>query len=144
VPANGATTIALTAKRYDRIVEINSLVNSTIRARTDLDHWGVLDRWDLAEDGTGDCEDYQLLKRKMLVQAGFPRRAMSMAVVLDFEGNGHAVLILHTTKGDIILDNLYQAPIGWRESGYLFVKREGRDGREWLDLLEQRGRFSGV
>ena len=36
---------------------------------TDKAHWGVVDRWDFPDDGYGDCEDYQLLKRKLLPSA---------------------------------------------------------------------------
>jgi predicted transglutaminase-like cysteine proteinase len=39
-------------------------------------------RGNLAEDGFGDCEDYQLLKRHLLAEAGLPRRAMRMTVVV--------------------------------------------------------------
>jgi predicted transglutaminase-like cysteine proteinase len=41
-----------------------------IRPLTDQEHWGIEDRWDYPDDGYGDCEDYQLLKRKLLASAG--------------------------------------------------------------------------
>ena len=66
---------------------------------------GVPDRWDLAEDGQGDCEDFQLLKRRLLAEAGLPRRAMRMTVVVDDKGEGHAVLMIRTAQGDFVLDN---------------------------------------
>src|SRR5690349_19781501 len=75
-------TIALTARTWQTIVAVNRKVNATIDAITDQDHWGVPDRWDLAEDGLGDCEDFQLVKRKVLAEAGLPRRAMRMTVVI--------------------------------------------------------------
>ena len=40
---------------------------------TDMDHWGVVERWNYPDDGYGDCEDYALEKRKLLMQAGWPR-----------------------------------------------------------------------
>ncbi len=52
------------------IVSVNRRVNKSIQAVTDMDHLHVPDRWDLAEDGSGDCEDFQLLKRKLLAEAG--------------------------------------------------------------------------
>jgi predicted transglutaminase-like cysteine proteinase len=39
-----------------------------------------------------DCEDYVLLKRRMLMQAGWPREALLVTVVRDKKGDGHAVL----------------------------------------------------
>ena len=49
----------------------------------DSELWGVPDRWDLPTTGYGDCEDMQLLKRKLLAERGLPRRAMRMTVVIN-------------------------------------------------------------
>ena len=101
---------------------------------TDMDHWGTADKWDIPTDGYGDCEDYQLLKRKMLVQAGLPRRAMRMTVVLDEKREGHAVLTLKTNRGDLILDNKTDDVLAWRDTGYVFVKRESQDAQAGVSL----------
>jgi len=61
----------------------------------------------------GDCEDYQLLKRKLLVEAGLPRRAMRMTVVIDDIDEGHALLTVRTDAGDLILDNKVDAVLPW-------------------------------
>src|SRR6476469_5539570 len=53
----------------------------TPKPRTDLEHWGVVERWNYPDDGYGDCEDYVLLKRRMLMQAGWPREALLITVV---------------------------------------------------------------
>src|SRR4051794_5809418 len=90
VDRNEPAVIALTARTWQTIALVNRKVNASIRSVTDLDHWGVADHWDLAEDGQGDCEDFQLLKRRLLADAGLPRRAMRMTVVIDDKGEGHA------------------------------------------------------
>ena len=54
----------------------------------------------------GDCEDYVLLKRKMLMQAGWPRQALLITVVRDEQGDGHAVLTVKTDKGDIACEHV--------------------------------------
>src|SRR5579871_6004266 len=94
------TQVKLTPRLLDEIRSINLLVNTSITPETDLQHWGVMDHWDQAEDEYGDCEDYQLLKRALLVKAGVPRRALLMTVVLDAQGEGHALLMIRTDKGD--------------------------------------------
>ena len=127
-------TITLTAITWNTILEVNRRVNKSVRSLPDRDHWGVADRWDLAEDGSGDCEDFQLLKRKLLADAGLPRRAMRMTVVIDEVDDGHAVLMIRTDKGDFILDNKTNAVLPWSETGYIFVKREGQDGTAWVSL----------
>ena len=126
--------IALTPRVWQTIISVNRRVNAAIRPVTDLDHWGVPDRWDLAEDGQGDCEDFQLLKRRLLAEAGLPRRAMRMTVVVDDKGEGHAVLMIRTAQGDFVLDNKTSAILPWHQTGYVFVKRESQNGVGWVSL----------
>jgi predicted transglutaminase-like cysteine proteinase len=114
-------------------------VNSRIRPITDQAHWGVVDRWDFPDDGFGDCEDYQLLKRRMLAERGLPRRALLMTVVIDETNAGHAVLTVRTDQGDFILDNKTDAIRPWRRTGYSFIKRAGQDGQTWVSLEGRDG-----
>jgi predicted transglutaminase-like cysteine proteinase len=116
---------------------VNERVNSSILAVTDQDHWGVLDRWDYPDDGLGDCEDIQLLKRKLLVQAGFPHQALRMTAVIDEQGQGHAVLMVLADQSDFILDNKRNAVLPWWRTGYIFIKREGSDRKAWVALGDQ-------
>jgi predicted transglutaminase-like cysteine proteinase len=126
--------IALSPKVWQTITTINRQVNEAIKPKTDEEHWGVADKWDLPTDGYGDCEDYQLLKRKLLTEAGFPRRAMRMTVVVDEKREGHAVLMLRTDRGDFVLDNKTNVVPSWFETGYIFVKRESQDSAAWVSL----------
>jgi predicted transglutaminase-like cysteine proteinase len=126
--------IALTPAIWNSIVSINRRVNKSLVAVTDMDHLHVADRWDLAEDGSGDCEDFQLLKRKLLAETGLPRRAMRMTVVIDEKGEGHAVLTLVTDRGDFILDNKTSDILAWYRTGYVFIKRESADTVAWVSL----------
>jgi predicted transglutaminase-like cysteine proteinase len=134
VDVNEPSEIVLTPGAWQKVVAVNARVNDLIQPVTDEDHWGVLDSWDLPTDGYGDCEDYQLLKRKLLVEAGFPRRALRMTVVLDEKGEGHAVLMVRTDRGDFILDNKVSSILPWHQTGYVYVKREGHEGTAWASL----------
>jgi predicted transglutaminase-like cysteine proteinase len=134
IDASEQETISLTPRAWQTLLRINRQINSMIEPMSDADHWGVEDRWNFAEDGAGDCEDYQLLKRKLLVAAGFPRRAMRMTVVIDEERQGHAVMMVRTNRGDFILDNKRNAVLPWTETGYTFVKREAASGPAWASL----------
>ena len=128
-------TVALTPKLWRALNVVNRAINRSIKPITDMEHWGVVDRWDIPDDGAGDCEDFQLLKRKTLIeQHGVPRRALRMTVVIDEQGEGHAVLMVRTDEGELILDNKRSAILAWHETGYVFVKREGQDSREWVSL----------
>lgn len=135
--ASEPAMIVLDAESWNAIVAVNAHVNASILSVTDQDHWGVADRWDYPDDGMGDCEDIQLLKRRLLTQAGLPRRALRMTVVIDEMGAGHAVLMVRTDRGDYILDNKRNDVLPWHETGYRYVKREGAESEEWVWLGNQ-------
>jgi predicted transglutaminase-like cysteine proteinase len=134
VDASEPASIALTPDLWRTIVGVNRRINARIKPMTDEAQWGIVDRWDFPDDGVGDCEDYQLLKRKTLVERGIPRRALRMTVVIDEQNEGHAVLMVRTDRGDFILDNKTSTVLPWEQTGYIFVKREGQDGLAWVSL----------
>jgi len=126
--------ISLTPHIWRTLATINERVNTTIKPLSDQEHWGVVDRWDYPDDGYGDCEDIQLLKRKLLIEVGLPRRALRMTVVLDEVRAGHAVLMVRTDRGEFILDNQRSSVLPWNDTGYEFIKREGAEGHSWVTL----------
>ena len=131
--------LALTAELWTDLVRVNNLVNKTIKPLTDIEHWGVVERWSYPDDGYGDCEDYVLLKRRMLIKSGWPPDALLVTVVRDKNGGGHAVLTVTTDKGDYILDNQNADILLWSKTGYRFVKRQSRyDSNVWLSLGDLR------
>jgi predicted transglutaminase-like cysteine proteinase len=134
-PAMQAADVELSPKAWADLGRVNQQVNGAVEAITDMDHWGVIDRWDYPTDGKGDCEDYALFKRKLLIEAGFPRQALLMTVVRDHQGEGHAVLTVKTSRGDFVLDNLTDKIKPWTETGYKFVKRQSQeDPNTWVDI----------
>lgn len=126
--------VELTPKLWRNVTALNTRVNRDIEPITDMDHWGIVERWDMAEDGKGDCEEYVNIKRKRLVESGIPRRALRVVVVIDEENAGHAVLMLRTDRGDFILDNKRNAVLPWHQTGYVYVKRESQDRIGWVAL----------
>jgi predicted transglutaminase-like cysteine proteinase len=134
-----ARDVVLTPKAWKDLARINNWVNDSIWPITDMDHWGVVERWNYPDDGYGDCEDYVLLKRRMLLQAAWPRQALLITVVRDRNGDGHAVLTVKTDKGEFILDNQNTEILLWSETGYHFVKRQSQnDPNNWVALGEPR------
>ncbi len=127
--------VVLTSKAWRDLVQVNAWVNTTIKPMTDLDHWGVVEKWSYPDDGYGDCEDYVLLKRRVLLQAGWPRAALLITVVRDRKDEGHAVLTVKTDKGDFVLDNQAETIVLWSDTGYRFVKRQSQaDPNVWVSL----------
>jgi predicted transglutaminase-like cysteine proteinase len=131
--------VVLTAKAWSDMIKVNAWVNANIEPVTDMDHWGVVEQWDYPDDGKGDCEDYVLLKRRMLMQAGWPREALLITVVRDKRGDGHAVLTVKTNRGEFILDNQESEILPWNKTGYKFVKRQAQsDPNVWVGLGDPR------
>jgi predicted transglutaminase-like cysteine proteinase len=129
--------IVLSTQAWNDLERVNRWVNANVRPITDFDHWGVVERWNYPDDGYGDCEDYALEKRRMLIDAGWPREALLMTVVRDQHGEGHAVLTVKTDKGEFILDNQRDDILLWSDTGYRFVKRQSQsDPNVWLSLGE--------
>ena len=125
----------ITPERWNDLVHVNKIVNATIKPLNDLEHWGITERWSYPDDGYGDCEDYVLLKRRLLIQSGWPVEALLVTVVRDKKGKGHAVLTVSTHRGDYVLDNQNEHIMLWRETGYRFIKRQARsDPNIWVSL----------
>ncbi|MBI3436039.1 MAG: transglutaminase-like cysteine peptidase [Proteobacteria bacterium] len=137
--ATPARDVVLSSKVWKDLVRVNSWVNSKIKPITDLEHWGVVEKWSYPDDGYGDCEDYVLLKRRMLMEAGWPREALLITVVRDRRGDGHAVLTVKTDKGEFILDNQEEEVLLWSQTGYRYVKRQSQsDPNVWVALGDPR------
>lgn len=134
-----ARDVVMTPKVWKDLVRVNDWVNNAIKPVTDMEQWGVVEKWSYPTTGKGDCEDYVLLKRRMLIQAGWPREALLITVVRDKKGDGHAVLTVKTDKGDFILDNQEEKILLWWDTGYRFVKRQSQsDPNMWVALGDPR------
>jgi predicted transglutaminase-like cysteine proteinase len=131
--------VVLTPKAFKDLVSVNRYVNESVKPMTDLEHWGTIEKWSYPDDGYGDCEDYVLLKRRLLVKAGWPREALLITVVRDRKDEGHAVLTVKTDRGEFILDNQAEEILPWFETGYRFVKRQSqKDPNVWVSLGDPR------
>ncbi|MFT4161158.1 transglutaminase-like cysteine peptidase [Shinella zoogloeoides] len=103
--------------------EINARVNRDITPMTDKELYGKDELW-AYPDNAGDCEDFVLLKRRMLMQKGFAAGDLLITVVRKPDGEGHAVLTLRTAQGDYILDNLNNEVKLWTKTPYRYLKRQ--------------------
>ena len=127
--------IKFTRELWDKLEKVNLVVNTTIKPEDDQEHYGVNEFWTVPVDGEGDCEDYVLAKRKMLVLLGLPEAALRITVVLDKGIVRHAVLTVVTDKGDYVLDSLKDDILTTDQADYVFVERQDRaSGTGWIAL----------
>jgi predicted transglutaminase-like cysteine proteinase len=127
--------IDLTRAALRKIERVNAVVNKSVAPVSDQDHWGIVDQWDYASDGKGDCEEYALLKRRLLIEEGFPREALLVTVVKEKNGDGHAILTIKTNRGEYVLDNLTDSLRPWASAPYRFVKRQSQQNQNvWVAI----------
>ena len=119
-------------RQLDRI---NQSVNQRIRPVSET---ALEDVWSLPlEEGRrdGDCEDYVLEKRRLLIGEGLPAEALSIAVVETRRDQPHAVLLVETDNGEIVLDNHSPWATPWRAVNYVWLKRQSPfDQRRWVEV----------
>ncbi len=130
--------LRLTEETWKTMLDVNYTVNTTITPATDMEIYGVEERWAYPTTA-GDCEDFVLLKRKMLMNKGISASNLLITVVLQPNGSGHAVLTVRTDRGDFILDNLRNKVMDWSDTEYTYLKRQDSNnpGR-WVKVQDGR------
>ena len=129
-----SSMVELSRERWKLMLETNNKVNTQVMPLTDREIFGVEEMWEYP-DVVGDCEDYALMKRKMLNEMGFPLGALLMTVGRDADGGGHAVLTVVTDLGDFVLDNVEKRILLWKDTEIYYLKRQAQeDPNRWVSL----------
>ena len=134
VATSHAVRVHLSPVLWRELLGVNSKVNRDIEPASDMDVYGREEWWAYPVD-RGDCEDLALLKRRDLIEDGWPVGALLMTVVKRANGEGHAVLTVLTDRGDLILDNLDGRVRVWSDTPYTFVKRQSEfNSGQWTAI----------
>lgn len=124
-------TIELTKQKRTELQRINSEINSAIAYVGELEGQ---DEWKL-NPASGDCDDYAVTKRQRLLRAGWPSGALRIATARTPSGIGHAVLVVSTTQGDLVLDNRTNVVKPWKAVDLKWIKIQSHENpRVWLKL----------
>ena len=96
-----------------RVGVINRAVNLAIAPESDIDQWGVPDRWspplETLTTGHGDCEDYAIAKYAALLRAGISKEDVKLVIVHKrLADEEHAVAAVRVGDQWFILDNRTQ------------------------------------
>ncbi len=137
--------VRLTPALWNELIAVNDNVNTAIKPDTDKDIYGREEYWAYPDStGMGDCEDYVLLKRRELMQRGWPAGSLLITVVRQTNGDGHAVLTVRTDRGDLVLDNLEGKIKLWEATDYQFIKRQSdTDSGRWVAIADDRNVLVG-
>jgi predicted transglutaminase-like cysteine proteinase len=117
---------------------VNDQINQAI-VPTSKDYSGNLNaRWAIAPS-MGDCNDYAVTKRHELLRHGLPSSALRLSVSKTPDGIGHLVLIVVTTEGNLVLDNLTSAIRPWQFINYQWLKiQSSEDPRFWSIVISRQ------
>lgn len=125
---------ALSAENMEVLERVNESVNRSITPKPDRYSNGMRDHWKLAPSA-GDCEDFAVTKRAALIEQGFPAHALRLAVARTSWGEGHAVLIVRTDKGDLVLDNRHSRIVTWNQTDLTWISiQSGTNPRYWHSI----------
>lgn len=121
----GSSQVTMSPNVMAVLKQVNSHVNRAIRPRVDN-----ADVWSL-NPTAGDCEDYVLSKRSMLIKNGVSAGSLRIAYTHTRRGEPHAVLVVRTSEGDYVLDNLNDSVKTLRASGYNIRTMSSSDPTRW-------------
>jgi predicted transglutaminase-like cysteine proteinase len=131
-----ADRIQLTAAKFRELEQVNTQVNTSVQPVTDMELYHKVEYWTYPTKHKGDCEDYVLLKQRLLIERGWPESTLLITVVRDENNEGHAVLTVRTDKGDFILDNKRSEILRFADTPYTYIKRQSeRNPLVWISLL---------
>jgi len=126
--------IDLNAETSELLKRVNHSVNMYINPRPKSYGPNLGEGWTIAPE-MGDCNDYAVTKRRELLENGLPSKALRLAVVKTASGIGHLVLVVVTTKGDIVMDDLTEEIRPWQSTDYHWLNiQSASDPKFWYKI----------
>lgn len=112
--------VNLTAERWEELQLVNRRVNAAIVPEPNLEGLAG-EKWLIAPE-RGDCNDYAVTKRAELLKRGWPAHALLLSEVVVPSGEHHLIVVVRTSKGDLLLDNLASTIRPWAKVPYRWVR----------------------
>ncbi|MFN3934825.1 transglutaminase-like cysteine peptidase [Parvibaculum sp.] len=126
---------AMTPEKWLELSQVNEYVNRTVPQIDDIDLYGRAEWWAFPDERGGDCEDFALEKRRLLIQRGWAPENLLVSVVREWNGDGHAVLLVRTDRGEFVLDNKTWDIAIWSDTPYQWIKRQSEERPYiWVNL----------
>jgi predicted transglutaminase-like cysteine proteinase len=123
----------LTEVRRAELVAVNRDVNHDITPHKKA-NGSSSDEW-LVSPRDGDCKDYAITKRHVLLTRGWPAHSLLLAEVVVSSGEHHLVLVVRTRENDFVLDNLNENILPVSQTPYRWVRaQEPINPRFWATI----------
>ncbi len=114
--------------------KVNDRVNRTAAWDSDQNIHGRREYFGVIREGSGDCDDMVVTKRALLHEAGIPLHDLRIAIAATPKGEQHAVLVVTTDQGELVLDTLDKKIRGWRDVNYSWIKRQDGSAMGWVTI----------
>ena len=119
----------------EQLIQVNRYVNE-IQYMQDVANWGESDRWAAPAEffaKGGDCEDYAIAKYFLLRELGVPPEQLKIVVLHDRRRRQtHAVLTVTREHRTLVLDNLRDRIVPWRELDHYLPIYSLNERSAWL------------
>ncbi|MBA4209418.1 MAG: hypothetical protein C0454_07795 [Parvibaculum sp.] len=136
---------AMSPEKWLELTQVNEYVNRNVRQVEDIDLYGRAEWWAFPDERGGDCEDLALEKRRLLIKRGWAPENLLISVVREWNGDGHAVLLVKTDRGEFVLDNKNWEVAVWSDTPYQWIKRQSEERPYiWVNLDEKAARIASV
>ena len=121
----------------DTLDRVNLWVNRRIVYIADENNDRQRDYWATADEtvarGSGDCEDFAILKMHMLRAAGIDEDRMKLVLLRDLAINAdHALLLVRSNAGWVVLDNMTDRIYDGRQSDTMRPILSFSGNRRWV------------
>lgn len=137
--------IAMTPEKWEELTRVNEYVNASIPQISDAMLYDREEWWAYPDSRGGDCEDFALAKQKLLIERGWAPENLLIAVVREWNGDGHAVLVVKTDRGEFVLDNKNWEVVAWQDAPYQWIKRQSRERPYiWVNLDRRTMRTASI
>lgn len=122
----GRSQVTMTDELAALLQTVTRRVNNSISYTSER-----VDRWAL-NPSRGDCEDYVLSKRSALIRQGVSPGALRIAFTHTRRGVPHAILVVKTSQGDYVLDNMNSRVLSLQASGYNIAMMSASNPMRWV------------
>lgn len=128
--ARPAAPVEMTEDLWRQLHEVQISVNRSLDPSAPIEV-----AWHYSVNGKATCVQYAMEKRRQLIGRGLPASALQLATAITSRGEGHLVLVVNTTRGDWVLDNLRYDVTPWRNLPYQWIAREqGGSMVKWVSI----------
>jgi predicted transglutaminase-like cysteine proteinase len=123
--SGGKKVVTLQPELSAELKQVNRAVNSRIKERNDTgDDWRV-------PVTSGGLRGFRDLEEARVAEAWLASLG-TVLTVARYRGQGHTVLTVRTSEGDLILDNLTSSVRDWSSTPYSYFARQAQ--RQWQEL----------